>query len=67
MTTASLKHTRFLDFETPNRGKLDLLQYRGPPRGFGDSGRKAIYFQGFGENGLFFFRDLGRKRNFLGY
>ena len=24
---------------------------RGPPRGFGDSGRRAIYFQGFGENG----------------
>ena len=24
---------------------------RGPPRGFGDSGRMAIYFQGFGEKG----------------
>ena len=27
---------------------------RGPPRGFGDSGRRAIYFQGFGEKGHLF-------------
>ena len=50
---------------------------RGPPRGFGDTGRKAIYFQGFGEKGhlfsgiwgegSFIFRDLGRKHNFLGF
>ena len=26
----------------------------GPPRGFGDSGRRAIYFQGFGEKGHLF-------------
>ena len=25
-----------------------------PPRGFGDSGRRAIYFQGFGEDGHLF-------------
>ena len=32
--------------------------------GFGDSERMAIYFQGFGEKGLFIFRDLWRKHNF---
>ena len=26
----------------------------GPPKGFGDSGRRAIYFQGFGEKGHLF-------------
>ena len=26
----------------------------GPPRGFGDSGIRAIYFQGFGEKGHLF-------------
>ena len=26
----------------------------GPPRGFGDSGRRAIYFQGFGVKGHLF-------------
>ena len=30
------------------------LQLGGPPRGFGDSGRRAIYFQGFGEKGRLF-------------
>ena len=31
-----------------------LPDIRGPPRGFGDSGRRAIYFQGFGEKGHLF-------------
>ena len=30
------------------------MHLRGPPRGFGDSGRRAIYFQGFGEKGHLF-------------
>ena len=35
------------------------LFYWGPPRGFGDSGRRAIYFQGFGEKGHLFSGILG--------
>ena len=35
--------------------------------GFGDSGRRAIYFQGFGGEGSFIFRDFGSKHNFLGF
>ena len=30
------------------------MHVRGPPRGFGDSGRRAIYFKGFGEKGHLF-------------
>ena len=34
---------------------ISLASYlRGPPRGFRDSGRRAIYFQGFGEKGHLF-------------
>ena len=50
---------------------------RGPPRGFGDSGRRAIYFQGFGEKGHLFSgiwgknmvlgsREQGLRKNILG-
>ena len=35
---------------------------RGPPRGFGDSGRRAIYFQGFGEKGHLFSGIWGESR-----
>ena len=40
----------------PNRWPLSYLNLRGPPRGFGDSGRRAIkfYFQRFGEKGHLF-------------
>ena len=31
-----------------------IVQPGGPPRGFGDSGRRAIYFHGFGEKGHLF-------------
>ena len=47
------------------RDILKVYELGGPPRGLGDSGRRAIYLQGFGEKGLFF-RYLGRKYNFLG-
>ena len=33
---------------------LSYFDHRGPPRGFGDSGRMAIYFQGYGEEGHLF-------------
>ena len=33
---------------------VKIWHSRGPPRGFGDSGRRAIYFQGFGEKGHLF-------------
>ena len=32
----------------------DKGKQRGPHRGFGNSGRRAIYFQGFGEKGHLF-------------
>ena len=35
-------------------GMYHVEEIRGPPRGFGDSGRRAIYFQGFGEKGHLF-------------
>ena len=35
-------------------GPVRFQHYRGPPRGFEDSGRRAIYFQGFGEKGNLF-------------
>ena len=35
---------------------------RGPPRGFGDSGRRAICFQGFGEKGHLFSGIWGESR-----
>ena len=34
----------------------------GPPRGFGDSGRRGIYFQGFGEKGHLFSGIWGESR-----
>ena len=42
-------------------------QCLGPPRGFGDSGRRAIYFQGFGENGHLFSRIWGESITFWGF
>ena len=35
------------------------INFGGPPRGFGDSGRRAIYFQGFEEKGHLFSGILG--------
>ena len=37
---------------------------RGPPRGFGDSGRRAIYIQGFGEKVHLFSGILGESITF---
>ena len=37
------------------------------PWGFGDSGRRAIYFQGFGEKGLFYFQEFGENITFWGF
>ena len=34
--------------------EISMLNLGGSPRGFGDSGRRAIYFQGFGEKGHLF-------------
>ena len=38
--------------------RIDVFSYHGyiggPPSGFGDSGRRATYFQGFGEKGHLF-------------
>ena len=43
--------------KAPNLSKLNRLKHHqilGPPRGFGDSGRRSIYFQGFGDTGHLF-------------
>ena len=40
--------------ESPSRVKADWNCLLGPPRGFGDLGRMAIYFQGAGEHWLLF-------------
>ena len=37
---------------------------RGPPRGFGDTGRRAIHFQGFGEKGHLFSGICGESITF---
>ena len=39
----------------------------GPSRGFGDSGRRAIYFQGFGEKGHLFSGIWGKSITFGGF
>ena len=40
---------------------------KGPPRGLGDSGRRAIYFQGFGEKGNLFSGIWGESVTFWGF
>ena len=37
------------------------------PRGFGDTGRRAIYFQGFGEKGHLFSEIWGESITFWGF
>ena len=53
-----LLHTKYTSFESCGFREEDYFHMaghqRGPPRGFGDSGRRAIYFQGFGEKGHLF-------------
>ena len=46
---------------------LCFRQQRGPPRGFGDSGRRAIYFHGFGEKGHLFSGIWGESITRLGF
>ena len=42
---APMLHANFQDHRTSGSGEED-----GAPRGFGDLGRRAIYFQGAGEH-----------------
>ena len=44
-----------------------FYNFVGPPRGFGDSGRRAIYFQGFGEKGYLFSGVWGESITFWGF
>ena len=48
------------------QNKIRQFYRSGAPRGFGDLGRKAIYFQGAGENLVIIFRVLGSKLIVLG-
>ena len=55
------------DFITQLCGFLSNIRNSGPPRVFWDSGRRAIYFQGFGEKSHSFSGIWGESITFWGF
>ena len=47
--TRYLTHLQNMPVSAGSSGKNGII-FMGPPRGFGDLGRRAIYFQGAGEH-----------------